>query len=63
MNKKAVAAVIVIVAVCICAIAVIYTLGLTSAPPAQPPSGPLLGANGPIGPSNSPGPIGVSPTP
>jgi hypothetical protein len=63
MNKKAITALLVIVAVCIAAIAVIYTLGLNSTPPAQPPTGPLLGANGPIGASNSPGPIGVSPTP
>jgi hypothetical protein len=63
MNKKAITAIIIIVAVYIAAIAVIYTLGLTSAPPAQPPTGPLLGANGPIGASNSPCPIGVSPTP
>jgi hypothetical protein len=63
MNKKATLAIIVIIAVCAAAITVIYTLGLNSTPPAQPPTGPLLGANGPIGASNSPGPIGVIPTP
>lgn len=63
MNKKAILTIIIIVAVCTAAIAVIYTFGLNSAPPAQPPTGPLLGANGPVGASGSPGPIGVSPSP